>query len=213
MFVVRAGPSAMLGISMTFALFYMMHLLIAVAYTPGHPEQDLRLVDFVYVKDEPEVLTRRRHVKSPPPPQDQPPLPPRQRLAVNVDATGYDFDNPAPDDGLDDAISIRDSEYLPVVQVLPRYPVRALERGFEGWVVLEFTVTSTGSVVDPVVVQNCAWIRPTHIEGECAEQPDRIFDKEAKRAVQKFKYKPRIVDGMAVATPDVPYRVAFHMTE
>ena len=48
----------MLGISMTFALFYVMHLLIAVTYTPEDPEPDLRLVDFVYVKDEPEVRTK-----------------------------------------------------------------------------------------------------------------------------------------------------------
>ncbi|MAV27442.1 MAG: hypothetical protein CMQ05_15250 [Gammaproteobacteria bacterium] len=58
MLIVRAGPSAMLGISMTFALFYVMHLLIAVTYTPEDPEPDLRLVDFVYFKDEPEVRTK-----------------------------------------------------------------------------------------------------------------------------------------------------------
>ena len=47
-----------------------------------------------------------------------------------------------------------DIEYLSVVQGVPLYPIRGLERGLEGRVVLEITVTTPGRVIEPVVVRN-----------------------------------------------------------
>ena len=46
MFVVRTGPSVILELTMTIALFYIMHLLIAVTYVLVPPA-----IDFVNVKD------------------------------------------------------------------------------------------------------------------------------------------------------------------
>ena len=45
-------------------------------------------------------------------------------------------------------------EYLSVVQVLTLYPIRGLERGLGGRVVLKITVTTAGHVIKPVVVRN-----------------------------------------------------------
>ena len=47
-----------------------------------------------------------------------------------------------------------DIEYLSVVQVLPLYPIRSLEPGLEGRVVLKITVTTPRRVIEPVVVRN-----------------------------------------------------------
>ena len=49
-------------------------------------------------------------------------------------------------------------EYLPIGKFGP-YPRRALSRGMTGWVIVEFTVTELGTVIDPVVVSNCGWIK------------------------------------------------------
>ena len=40
-----------------------------------------------------------------------------------------------------------DGEYLPIVKVQPVYPRRALSRGIEGYVIVEFTVTKVPELV------------------------------------------------------------------
>ena len=40
------------------------------------------------------------------------------------------------------ALESGDGEYLPIVKVAPVYPRRALQRGIEGFVIVEFTVTN-----------------------------------------------------------------------
>jgi len=48
---------------------------------------------------------------------------------------------------------------------------------------VEFTITAIGTVQDPRVID---------------AEPARIFNREAIRAILKWKFKPRIVDGVAV---------------
>ena len=55
--------------------------------------------------------------------------------------------------------------------------------GTEGWVKVAFTVTETGTVKDVSVVE---------------AEPRRIFDRAAKTAILKWKFKPKMVDGKAV---------------
>ena len=66
----------------------------------------------------------------------------------------------------------------------------------EGWVKVEFTITETGSVVNPKVIES---------------KPVRIFDREAIRAILKYKFKAKIVDGVAmtqVATQQIDFKLA-----
>jgi protein TonB len=91
-----------------------------------------------------------------------------------------------------------DGEYLPIVKVAPIYPSRALSRGIEGYVIVEFTVTKTGSVRDPFVVES---------------DPPNVFDRSAMRAALKFKYKPRMVDGEPVAVSGVQNMITFKIED
>ena len=50
-------------------------------------------------------------------------------------------------------------------------------------------------------------------EEECEDSPNSVFDRAAERAVLKFKYKPKIEDGVAVATQEVPFRLRFQMAD
>lgn len=86
-------------------------------------------------------------------------------------------------------------DYVLVVGVAPIYPARALSRGLEGYVDLSFTVTSVGTVKDPVVIQST----------------DSMFDRAAIRAVLKYKYKPRVNDGVPVNTPNIETRISFEI--
>ncbi|MEM6808301.1 MAG: energy transducer TonB [Pseudomonadota bacterium] len=84
-------------------------------------------------------------------------------------------------------------DVLPIVRVAPLYPRSALATGTEGYVDLKFTVKANGSTADIVVTYST----------------DSIFERSAKQAVSKFKYKPRVVDGKVVDTPGVEARIRF----
>lgn len=75
------------------------------------------------------------------------------------------------------------SGVVPLVRVKPKYPMRAASRHIEGWVKIEFTVTTTGTVANAKVVD---------------AKPPGIFDDAALDAIKKWKFKQKIVNGNAV---------------
>jgi protein TonB len=91
-----------------------------------------------------------------------------------------------------------DGEYLPIVKVAPIYPRRALERGTEGYVVLEYTVTKQGTVRNPIVIE---------------AKPPNVFERAAIKSALRYKYKPRVEDGEPVEVPGVRTRVIFKMAK
>ncbi len=95
--------------------------------------------------------------------------------------------------GLTSDFGAPDGEFLPLVRVLPLYPRRAKSLGLEGWVIVRFAITASGTTADVVA----------------DESSNRIFETAAIRAVQKFKYRPRIVDGRPVAVTGVRHMITF----
>ena len=86
-----------------------------------------------------------------------------------------------------------------ISHVAPDYPEDAIGSGLVGWVMLLFTVDETGSVQNPVVVENCA--APN--EGDkpqCAHSPNAIFDQAALNAIRQSKYEPVVIDGVATTS-------------
>ena len=65
----------------------------------------------------------------------------------------------------------------------PQYPKRALERGIEGWVNVEFTVAADGTTRDIEVT---------------AAEPTGVFDQAVADAIGTWRYRPRIVAGHPV---------------
>ncbi|MBT4160925.1 MAG: TonB family protein [Gammaproteobacteria bacterium] len=214
--VVRLSLSVLVGIIVTAALFYLMQFLIQGANRALSDDNIGNLVDFVRVKQDQELQTKKRKPKKPPPPDDPPPEVPPQNFNVNVDKTGFSME------GMNTNIDIQvgsggfgisDGEYLPIVKVQPQYPRRALSRGMTGWVIVEFTVTEQGSVADPFVVSNCGWIKNARKEGQCFDSPNGVFDNAARKAAAKFKYKPKVIDGNPVATAGVQNKISFELVD
>lgn len=213
--VIRIGLSMIVGIVVTLALFYLMQFLISGGKKAITEDSIGRIVDIVRVKEENDVQTKNPKPKKPPPPDQPPPDVPPQNMNVNVDQTGYTMAGLDANAGIDIAgggFGISDGEYLPIVKVQPIYPRRALSRGLSGWSIVEFTVSAQGTVVDPVVVSNCAWTRPTST-GPCVDSPNSVFDSSAIRAAQKFKYKPKVIDGEPTETAGVQNRIVFELAE
>ena len=89
-----------------------------------------------------------------------------------------------------------DRDAVPLVRIDPDYPMQARQRGIEGWVVVEFTVSTAGTVKDAEVV---------------ASEPGNVFDRAALNAVRKWKYNPKMQDGKPVERSGVKVRLDFEM--
>ena len=63
----------------------------------------------------------------------------------------------------------------PITRENPVYPMSALSRGVEGWVLLEFTVDPRGQVVAPRILE---------------ANPPGVFERAALRALSRWRYEP-----------------------
>ena len=126
--------------------------------------------------------------------------PQMQSSDATANANNFDFGaNVDADVNLSGGLSLdsSDGEYLPIVKVAPVYPRRALSRGIEGYVIVEFTVTKQGTVREPHVLK---------------AEPESLFDRAAMDAALKFKYKPRVVNGEAVEVAGVQNKISFQIS-
>ncbi len=210
----RFSLSAIAGVFVTLALFYLMQALIQNADSALTDDNAGSLVDFVRVKQDQQLETKKRKPKKPPPPDEPPPDVPPQNFNVAVDQAGFSMAGMDASVNIDvggGGFGISDGDYLPIVKVQPQYPRRALSRGMTGWVIVEFTVTAQGFVKDAMAVENCGWIKNARKEGECMDNPNSVFDKAAIKAALKFKYKPKVIDGNPVETAGVQNKITFEL--
>lgn len=197
--IARYGLAIALGAGVTFGLLFVMQLLIATGRGANTDAQRYEIDDFVRVEREQRVERREQKPEKPPEPEDQPELPKpstssnfENSLAVSVAAPQVSTNVSV--GGL--GFGVSDGEYLPIVKVAPVYPARAAARGLEGYVIVEFTVTQTGSTKDIFVY----------------ESSSSLFERAAVDAAAKFKYKPRVIDGEPVEVPGVRNRITFVLT-
>jgi protein TonB len=190
-----------LGIVTTFVLFLLMQALIKSDKSPFDDAVRGKIVDFVRLEDDMDIQTKQRKPKPPPPPDEPPPDMPKPDFDSTVDSQGVDIGSVNVNvdlnvGGIGGFSS--DGEYLPIVKVAPVYPRRAQTRGIEGYVLLEFVVTKTGAVRDPVVIES---------------KPPGIFDRAATQAALKFKYKPKVVNGEPIDVAGVQNRITFELQD
>lgn len=190
------------GVIVTLSLLFVMHLLIAYGEEAITKPRARHMLEFVRVKRNENVQTEDIKPEKPPPPPEVPPEVPPQDMD-NVDPNAATVNIPPPSVSSDVQIggpggmNIAEGDYLPIVRVAPVYPARALSRGVEGYVDMSFTVTTAGTVKDPVVTFSTS----------------SLFERAATQAVLKFKYKPRVVDGQPVDVPGVKTRITFKIEE
>ena len=194
--------ATVLAAIITIGLFIAMrYLIIGQDGELSEPPKG-KVIDFVRLKQDETVETKKRMPKKPPKPDEPPPdmMQPQQQQDLAAESVGMSFEAEfATDTSLKGGLALEsgDGEYLPIVKVAPIYPRRALSRGIEGYVIVEFTVTRNGSVSNPIVVE---------------AEPPMIFDKAAVDAALKFKYKPRVIDGEPTEVEGVQNRITFTMS-
>ncbi|CAH0539658.1 energy transducer TonB [Vibrio marisflavi] len=87
---------------------------------------------------------------------------------------------------------------LPIYREKPRYPMVALKRKLEGYVVLKFNIDKQGRPTDISVVE---------------AKPKRIFDRNALLALRNWKYQPKIVDGNPVVQVGFVQKIDFKISK
>lgn len=163
------------------------------------------IIDIVSTPPKSNVQERKRVPPPPPPPPKTPPKPQAPEPDMSNDNTGMTFNVPGVElagssAGMDapGAGFGKDGEATPIVRIEPKYPIQAARDGKEGWVQLRFTINQLGGVEDVKVID---------------AKPKRIFDKEARRALRKWKYKPKVVDGKPISQPGMTVQLDFKMNQ
>ncbi len=198
----RYVTSIVVGAVVTVSLLFVMQLLIVTGKQALTDPRERHKLEFVRVKRNENLNVEDIIPEKPPKPPETPPeTPPQDMDNVNPDAPTINIAPPTVQAGTDiggpGGMNIAEGDYLPIVRVAPVYPARALSRGLEGFVDLSFTVTAAGTVKDPIVLQSTS----------------SLFERAATRAVLKFKYKPRVVDGVPVEVPGVKTRISFQLED
>ena len=198
----RYAISIIVGSLVTVSLLFVMQLLIVTGKQALTDPRERHKLEFVRVKRNENVNVEDIIPDKPPKPPETPPeTPPQDMDNINPDAPTINVAPPQVTGGTDiggpGGMNIAEGDYLPIVRVAPVYPARALSRGLEGFVDLQFTVTTAGTVRDPLVLQSTS----------------SLFERAAIRAVLKFKYKPRVVDGVPVDVPGVKTRISFMLED
>lgn len=203
--MLRFMVSTPLALCLSLLLFYLLALITSVDDLRVPEKRFIPNLDFMLVRQESETELRKRQF--PPEPeelvqQQQPeipqlqPLQPQSALAVNADLPNIDL--PDIDMGIQISLSpslhnlsvttptmAMDTNPTVLSQFPPRYPQRALRRSQEGQVVVEFTITEMGTVKPGSVVV-------------VESTPSGVFDKAVLRAIQRWRFKTRLVNGQPV---------------
>jgi protein TonB len=178
-------------------LFYVMQSLIALQPGIDVNTRIRHILTFIHIT-EPET-TNVIDEKTPPVTDYLQPPETHFSDSTNSETAPIGVPNPNPprpvNPGPAFAIPQSDGPLINVIRVQPTYPTRAMQLGLEGFVIVRFDVGTNGQTENPVVV----------------ESSHSVFAKAALRATTRLRYKPRVVDGIAVATSGLHYRFSFEM--
>lgn len=189
--------SIFLAISIVFGIFWVLQSMINIASKPKASSESLQMVDFVRLKKETQLEKKERTKPKKPKPKKQPPKP---KMKINKDVKvvkqpmkmeNFNLDIPLnlnAKSALGDAMvsagsGVISTNVVPVAKVDPIYPRKAKRLKKEGYVKLEFTITTAGTVKDIKVVE---------------AKPEGLFESSAKRALSKWKFRPKKDEGKTV---------------
>ncbi|MEP4891306.1 MAG: TonB family protein [Aliiglaciecola sp.] len=167
----------------TFSLFVIMQKLIAQNADYIAPPTAGVFVDPVFNTQDSQAIEKTKLKPIEPPKLMPQTIQPKEMLEPNESNLIADFKVEVPTQEItqdNQFLSIQDAETTPMVRISPKYPAHAARDGIEGWVKLQFNIDASGAVQNIQIID---------------AQPKRTFEREARKALKKWKYRPQIVDG------------------
>jgi len=194
--MIRLLISLVAGISIALALFWGMQAMIRNNLQGIKETDNLVMTEFVRLKRDSRLQTKERAIPKKPKPKQRPKQPTlkthvaqvSQKAAPSMDIPRLDMPlqassfNGSALGGIKMGMGKISTSVIPLVRIPPIYPRRAANRRIQGWVKVEFTITTEGLVKDPVVIQS---------------MPNSIFNNAALSAIKRWKFKPQIIEGQA----------------
>lgn len=209
------------AIAVAVSLFTFMAWMVDNGHRQRPEEKEILAFNMVMVEQEQAPQRRQRAVPPPPdtpepPPTQSKPMPTRTTtasvkpvasvtsLGLDTAVTGIAITMPTFSD-FSSAVETsatpvvaQSQQAMPMYRVEPKYPQSALKQGKEGYVILKFTIDPQGRPIDIVVVD---------------AKPNRLFNKEAIRALRKWKYQPQVQNGSPVSQHGQTARLEFKLNK
>lgn len=173
-----------LGLLLNGTMFWTLYTLTNVSFDLEATEATR--IEFTRMRRDSETQTRREEKVEREPPPATPDLPQISMSNSGMDNNMVSLAPTIDTSGAMSGLNLSagsDRDVVPLVRINPDYPQRALSRGLEGWVQVQFTISETGSVLDPIVVDS---------------SPKGIFDDAAIKAISRWRYNPKVEGAVAV---------------
>jgi protein TonB len=198
--IFRWISSIIISLLITLALFWSMQKMISRTNKATDTKEDYKTIEFVQAnlkETKPEI---KKELPPEPKPKEKPPemvekvvsqttqtSTPQRPVSLNMDmpsvGKGIKVSQGRPQLLGPVKMAKMDSELTPMLQIRPIYPSRARMMGTEGHVTVRLEVNESGEVTKVTIVNSI---------------PKGVFDSAVRRAVKRWKFRPKTVDGKAV---------------
>jgi protein TonB len=183
---IRFVTAAFLGLMIQGALFAMLKNMTESEFTPEAVTSTR--IEFTRIRKDTETNTRREQEIIQQPRVEDLPRAPKLEIAMSEVDVGMPVFAPTVDlsAALKNAgISMgTESDVLPMLRIPPVYPRNAKLAKIQGFVKMEVVINPDGTVNDITVIE---------------ATPPRMFDNAAVSAMKQWKFKPKLINGVAVS--------------
>jgi periplasmic protein TonB len=185
------------GMAFMLLLFWVLWSLVSVPVDMVQMRQATR-VEFTRMRQDTEVQKKQQEKVQPDKP---PPVPEVPQMNFAKGSVENNVAQLTPKVDASSAMSKMkmtagsDRDIVPLVRINPDYPPRALSRGVQGWVIVQFTISATGTVKDAKVV----------------DSSNEIFNDAALKAIARWRYNPKVEEGVAVERKGVQTKLVFQL--
>ena len=165
---------------------------------------DRRSVQIGRIREERDLITRKRKL----PKKVEPILPPKtthddlladeeSSVMITYEVSENEMvDEEAIFKSVETGVRARDNEPIPFLRIDPIYPRRARSNYIEGWVVVAFDINPNGDTVNVRVLR---------------QRPKNFFSRAALNAVSKWRYEPKVIEGVPVYSRGHKVRIDFDL--
>ena len=196
MAIVRTFIAAVLALFVTVGLLALMSHMIFQDLEEPEDAQVFNIPDILMPERKIETVAEEIDRDRPDRDSEPPPELPEQDMANPDSVVAVQSVAMNNDINLDIEVSMGGGGDIILLVAPPaRYPSSALSRRLEGSCVVEFSVTTEGETANAKAV-SCT---------------NKVFASASERAVKKYKYKPRMVDGKPSAVERVRQTIKFEM--
>jgi protein TonB len=198
--MIRIPIAVILGLAFTTSVFWLLWHLVGQPIDSTEVREATR-IEFSRMRRDTDVQTKRDEKVER---EKPPPTPEMPKMSFSTGGLDNNVATLAPVVDARGAMTRMtmtagsDRDVIPLVRIAPDYPPRALSRGLEGWVRVQFTITPTGTVKDAIVVE---------------AEPKQIFDDAALKSIARWRYNPRVEGGVAVERVGVQTIIRFQLEQ